>query len=205
MRSRKCARRACICPRQLCACSPLAGAVAVPFAVCAKIIPVARAPSPATFIRVFFIRIASYLIERARRSNGRKDLSLTLFYEQSGARIIKVMRTNWRPAALSLTVLGAISRLMPHPPNFTAVGASSIFAGARLPAWQAYLVPLVLMGITDPIINASYGLPAYSAGRVWIYFSLLVSVWIGRRLRATEDVGRIAAAVFAGALQFFAI
>jgi hypothetical protein len=33
----------------------------------------------------------------------------------------------------------------------------SLFAGARLPVWQACLVPLALMAITDPILNLFYG------------------------------------------------
>ena len=37
------------------------------------------------------------------------------------------------PLALSLTILGAIARFMPHPPNFAPVGGMSLFAGARLP------------------------------------------------------------------------
>jgi hypothetical protein len=111
----------------------------------------------------------------------------------------------WRPAALSLTVFGALARMLPHPPNFAPVGAASVFAGARLPRWQAYLVPLAIMAVTDPIINAAYGLRPFAAGRLWIYFSFLVSVWIGRRLRRTENVGLIAGAMFVNAVQFFAI
>ena len=65
---------------------------------------------------------------------------------------LMTQNSNWRPVALSLTVLGAIVRLLPHPPNFAPVGATSLFAGARLPVWQAYLVPLALMAITDPIV-----------------------------------------------------
>ncbi len=80
-----------------------------------------------------------------------------------------------RPVALSLTVLGALARLIPHPPNFAPVGAASLFAGARLPVWQAYLVPIALMAITDPILGAFYGAPAYSSATIFIYASFLVS------------------------------
>ena len=71
-------------------------------------------------------------------------------------------KANWRPVALSLTVLGAVARLLPHPPNFAPVGATSLFAGARLPRWQAYLVPMVLMAITDPILASFYGVQPYT-------------------------------------------
>jgi hypothetical protein len=116
-----------------------------------------------------------------------------------------VETSNWRPAALSLTVFGAIARLLPHPPNFAPVGATSVFAGARLPGWQAYLIPITLMAVTDPIINASYGLPFSLRSRLWIYFSFLISVAIGRAVRHTESPTRIAGALFLSALQFFVI
>lgn len=116
-----------------------------------------------------------------------------------------VETSKWRPAALSLTVFGAIARLLPHPPNFAPVGATSVFAGARLPGWQAYLIPLALMAVTDPIIYASYGLPFSFRSRLWIYSSFLISVAIGRTLRHTESPARIGSALFLSSLQFFLI
>ena len=113
------------------------------------------------------------------------------------------MKTTWRPVALSLTVLGAIARLLPHPPNFAPVGATSLFAGARLPVWQAYLVPLALMAITDPILAAFYGVPALSKYQIFAYVSFLIAVWMGRHLRATESIPRIAAFSLLNSIQFF--
>lgn len=112
---------------------------------------------------------------------------------------------NRRTFALSLTLLGAISRLLPHPPNFTAVGASSLFAGAKLRGWQAYLVPLLAMIITDPIIAAFYGVPAFGKSRMFVYLSLMISVLIGRIIASRASVPRITAACLAGSLQFFLI
>ena len=39
---------------------------------------------------------------------------------------------NRRPVALTLVVLGAVARLVPHPWNFAPVGGMSLFSGARL-------------------------------------------------------------------------
>ena len=116
---------------------------------------------------------------------------------------LMTQNSNWRPVALSLTVLGAIVRLLPHPPNFAPVGATSLFAGARLPVWQAYLVPLALMAITDPIVASVYHVPAYSKYQIFIYASFLIAVWLGRRLRGTESVPRIAALSVINSMQFF--
>jgi len=113
--------------------------------------------------------------------------------------------TAWRPVALSLTVLGALARLAPHPPNFAPVGGTSLFAGARLPVWQAYLVPLALMAITDPIVASFYGVPAFSRFQLFMYGSFLISVWLGRRLRGTQSVSRIAGVTLLNSIQFFLI
>ena len=110
---------------------------------------------------------------------------------------------NWRPVALTLTVLGAIARLLPHPPNFAPVGATSLFAGARLPVWQAYLIPMVLMAVTDPILAAVYGVAPFSKFQIFIYASFLISVWMGRRLRGTESVPKIASMALLNSVQFY--
>jgi len=104
-----------------------------------------------------------------------------------------------RPLAMGLTVLGALARLLPHPPNFAPVGSLSLYAGGRLRGWQAYLLPLVLMAATDPLVGG------YSFATPFIYFSFLINVWIGSRLRSTESPLRIGAAVVVASLQFFLI
>jgi len=114
-------------------------------------------------------------------------------------------KINWRPAALSLTVLGAVVRLAPHPPNFAPVGATSLFSGARLPRWQAYLVPLALMAVTDPILSPLYGFKPYTKYLIFTYLSFLVSVTLGRLLRNTESIARIAAVTLLNSIQFFLI
>ncbi len=104
-----------------------------------------------------------------------------------------------RPLALGLMVLGAVMRLLPHAPNFTPVGAMSIFAGARLRGWQAFLLPLILMAVTDPLLGG------YSAATPLVYTAFVVNVCIGRYLRNTESPVRIGAAALLGSVQFFVL
>src|SRR5438477_10795781 len=106
---------------------------------------------------------------------------------------------NVRPLAMSLTVLGALLRLAPHPPNFAPVGGMSLYAGARLRGWQAFALPLLLMAVTDPLLGG------YSFATPFIYLSFLVNVWIGRRLQATEGPLRIGAACLLCSAQFFLV
>jgi hypothetical protein len=106
---------------------------------------------------------------------------------------------NRRPLALTLTVLGALARLAPHPWNFAPVGVTSLFAGARLRGWQAYLVPIVLMAVTDPFLGG------FGVATPFVYLSFLINVWIGRRLRNSENVLRIGGAAVISSAQFFLI
>src|SRR4051812_27499583 len=106
-----------------------------------------------------------------------------------------------RPLSLALVIFGVAARLLPHPPNLTPVGASALFAGARLRGWQAFLVPLLAMVASDPLLASLYGFRAFSRGTIFIYGSFLVNVAIGRCLRNTEHPGRIAAAALACSVQ----
>jgi len=107
--------------------------------------------------------------------------------------------------ALLLTVIGVLARLLPHPANFTPVGAASLFSGARLKPWQAYLVPLGILAVTDPILNAYYGFPLFSGYAVFTYIGFLLAVWIGTRLRGTKNIWQIGAACVLSSVQFFVI
>jgi hypothetical protein len=114
---------------------------------------------------------------------------------------------SFQPLAVVMTVLAALLRLAPHPPNFSPIGGVALFGGARLRGWLAYLVPLLALAITDPIRSRMEGgYPAYSSGTIIVYASFLISVFLGRTfLRNTNSPGRIAGVVFAGSLQFFLI
>jgi hypothetical protein len=104
-----------------------------------------------------------------------------------------------RPLAIGLTILGILARLVPHAPNFAPVGGVSLFAGGRLSGWKAYLLPLVLMLVTDPLVGG------YSFATPFVYASFMIYVWIGSRLRSTQNPLAIGGAALAGSVQFFLI
>jgi hypothetical protein len=110
-----------------------------------------------------------------------------------------------RPLALSLISIGVIARLIPHPPNFTPVGAMGLYSGARLRSWQAYLIPVIVLAATDPILGTIFGFRAFTALTPFVYLSSLVNVWIGRHLRETKRAWRIGAATVVGSVQFFLV
>lgn len=48
----------------------------------------------------------------------------------------------------------ALSRLLPHPPNVTAVGAVALFGGAYLSSrWVAILIPIAAIWFSDILLN----------------------------------------------------
>jgi hypothetical protein len=111
---------------------------------------------------------------------------------------MKMQKSSARPLAVGLMVLGALIRVTQHL-NFAPVGAMSLFAGARLRGWKAYALPLALMAVTDPLLGG------YSKATPLVYLSFLISVFIGTRLRNTENPALIGAGALAGSVQFFLI
>lgn len=108
--------------------------------------------------------------------------------------------------AVTLTFAAVLLRLVPHPPNFTPTGAATVFAGARIRGWSAYLIPLLAMAATDPILSHMAGYPAYSWGSLVVYACLLLNVLLGRKLlTGTSDPKRVGAVALAGSFQFFVI
>jgi hypothetical protein len=48
-----------------------------------------------------------------------------------------------------LIFVGAFIRLLPHPPNFTPIGAIALFGGVYLSKWLAISIPISAMIISD--------------------------------------------------------
>ncbi len=111
-----------------------------------------------------------------------------------------------RYVAPGLTAVAALLRLAPHPWNFTPVGSMALFAGARLPGWQAWCIPIVAMAVTDPIASWMAGYPAYSRMTVIVYACLLINVFLGRTLmRRSQSLPRLALVSLLASTIFFTV
>jgi len=106
-------------------------------------------------------------------------------------------KTESRPLAIGLTVLSALGRLAPHVPNVTPLGGSCLFAGARVSGLMAYLLPLIVMAATDPLVGG------YTRMSPVIYGCFLINVWLGRRLLKQVTAVRVGGTAFLCSLQFF--
>jgi hypothetical protein len=101
--------------------------------------------------------------------------------------------------AAVMIVLAAVVRIMPHPWNFTPIGAMAIFSGSMFRDRRlAFLFPLAALFAGDLFVGLYRIIPI-------VYASFLFSVLIGRWLAERRSVLRIGGAVFLGALQFFLI
>ena len=114
----------------------------------------------------------------------------------------------WVLAAMILAA--AMSRLLPHPPNFSPVEAVALFGGAYFAsrAW-AVLVPLVALLLSDLVLAAFHG-GAYvdymaSAGFWLIYGCIALSAVLGFGLRAKATGARVLAYSLAGSVLFFVV
>ena len=84
-----------------------------------------------------------------------------------------------RTLIISLLVIGIGSRLLPHYPNFTAVGAVSLFAAAFGGSRRvAVIIPYLVMLLSDLILNNIIYARAYPddyAGFIFLYRGALWS------------------------------
>jgi hypothetical protein len=100
--------------------------------------------------------------------------------------------------ALGLITLGVVSRLVPHPPNLTAIGAVSIIAGVYLPRKFALAVPLLAMLLADSIVG-------FHSTIAWVYGSFALIVILGAYFKNSFKGERIIAFPLASALLFYAV
>jgi hypothetical protein len=112
---------------------------------------------------------------------------------------------------VAMILLAALSRLLPHPPNFSPVEAMALFGGAYFAnrAW-ALLVPLMAMVLSDVALGLSMG------GEYWSYVATSMSFWsvylcialstvMGFGLRGKVGSANVLGYSLAGSILFFAV
>ena len=96
-------------------------------------------------------------------------------------------------------LFAAVVRIVPHPWNFTPVGAMALFSGAKLGrSWKAFLLPLAALFLGDLFVGFHRLMPI-------VYFSFCLSVLIGIAFRNRQSLKPLSLATFVGALQFFVV
>jgi len=107
-----------------------------------------------------------------------------------------------RTRAIVITIVvcaAAVLRIVPHPMNFSPIGALALFCGAHFSNRRAAVAIPLLSLIAGDIFVGFHPL------MFWVYASFLVSVAIGFWLHRNKSVGRVGVATVAGAIQFFVV
>jgi hypothetical protein len=100
-------------------------------------------------------------------------------------------------ALLSAIVTAAAMRLVPHPPNFTPIGAIALFSGAYLGRrGLAFVAPLAALLLIDLVLGFYHGMAT-------VYLSVVLIVLIGWQLSARRSFSRVGAAAVASSVLFY--
>jgi len=96
-------------------------------------------------------------------------------------------------------IVAVIIRLLPHWPNFTPVAAIALFGGTYITRkWLAFIIPLMIMFISDLII----GLHNYM---IAVYAAFAITVAIGLILRLKTNILTVISAALISSILFFLI
>lgn len=98
-----------------------------------------------------------------------------------------------------MILVAAFTRLMPHPWNFTAIGAMALFGGAYLPSKkQALFIPLAALFLSDLILG-------FHLTMSFVYAAFMITVLMGWTLRTERNVLRVGTASLVTSSLFFLI
>ena len=110
----------------------------------------------------------------------------------------------------ALIFIAALTRVIPHPPNFSPIEAVALFGGAYFAKrhW-ALLVPLLAMFASDLVLGLLNGGIYWSyfasAGYLLVYACIALSTLLGFGLRGKVGAGRVLAYSLAGSMLFFLV
>jgi len=97
-----------------------------------------------------------------------------------------------------LIVAATVSRFLPHPPNFTAVGGTALYSGAHLKGIYRYFVPATAMLVSDAILGWHRTMP-------FVYAAFAFNVWLGSRIASKPKAIRVGSAALAGSVTFYLV
>ena len=100
--------------------------------------------------------------------------------------------------AFGILILGILSRIIIHLPNFTPVIAIALFSGVHFEKKQALTLPLILLAISDIVIG-------FHNTMFFTWGSILLIVTIGFWLRQHKNFRTILGASVGSAVLFFIV
>ncbi|UTW62526.1 hypothetical protein KFE98_21435 [bacterium SCSIO 12741] len=118
-------------------------------------------------------------------------------------------KSNWILIS-SMILVAAMTRLLPHPPNFTPIGAMALFAGAALGRnWIKWILPIGALFISDLVLNNTVyahmndGFVLFHESVLWVYASMLAIVAIAPMLIRKLSAGSVLLGSLSASVLFF--
>ena len=111
------------------------------------------------------------------------------------------MTANHSRLVALLCAIAAVAalRLLPHPPNFTPIGAMALFSGAYLGRrGLAFVAPLAALFVSDTVLGFYRGMGTF-------YFSVALIVVLGMLALRRASAPRVGVAAIVSSVLFFAI
>lgn len=126
---------------------------------------------------------------------------------------MKNKQVNLRFSVITLLILlAAMSRLLPHPPNFSPIGGMALFGAAYYSRRSvAYLIPILAMWISDLAINnilySQYfdHFVWFYSGAIFTYGAFLLIVVYGRLILKKIRIANLVAAALGASVIFFLV
>lgn len=98
-----------------------------------------------------------------------------------------------------LIVIAALSRLLPHIPNFTPIAAIGLFSASYFhKKYLAFAVPILAMLLSDFFIG-------FHTTMLWVYGSMVAIVVLGQYLLQKISVVRVLGSAMVSSIVFFVV
>jgi hypothetical protein len=101
--------------------------------------------------------------------------------------------------ATGLIIIATAASLIPHPPNFSPLAATALFAGAKFANKHlAFAVPFATLLLRDAIVGMHILMP-------FVYASYAITICLGFWLKRSRSAANVAVASALGSCIFFII
>ena len=98
-----------------------------------------------------------------------------------------------------LIIFAMITRLMPHPFNFTAIGALALLCGSVIENKKfAFIIPVSVMLLTDALIG-------FHSSMIPVYLCFAATVWLGMTMIKNINLISVPAASILSSILFFLV
>jgi len=88
-----------------------------------------------------------------------------------------------------MILIAALSRILPHPYNFTPLVAMALFSGATFDKkWMAYIMPLFAYLLSDVVMSLMGSRGFYGISQFFVYGGMLLVTALGTTLRQPKAI-----------------